>query len=295
MYAIGSRSGKHEIWKYSISSQSWSVSPTQPAPLMAPSIPYCSKHHALTVYQSQPVFIGGYVQKSVNNFTSSKRIYMFNEDCGWKEDVDVIPPLPAIEDITLNFVSASSEGNHLIVAWEEGGEVKLLCFDGQKWKRREGPRWSNNGVYKISLIIRKGIVVLTQHCSLTLSTIHRATLETLFADASPSDAASPSNVVIWKEMTNDNPPNLSNFTILGEQCIIVAAVVNANPAPVTLDALVMTFKSFGYWNMIKKFEFCCQPDACLSIVSLSGEMLLVMGMLKTQPGTIQKQFVFLKR
>ena len=150
VYAKGMSDSKRTPWKYSISKNSpWSQLPLPPNLEIG--------KYVLTTYRSQLVWIGGTVPIAKYELKVSNTIFVLEEGKGWKGGI--IPPLP--EELNLNNLLATSDGEYLIVTCREGDKVKLLIYDGHEWKQRDGP--DLEGWMVGCIIAHKGTVFLTEH------------------------------------------------------------------------------------------------------------------------------------
>ena len=70
-----------------------------------------------------------------NQEEANKKVFIYEQDKGWKEDITSIPPVPWPDDLCHWYLSASGDDNYLIMA----DESKLLIFDGHQWQQRDGP------------------------------------------------------------------------------------------------------------------------------------------------------------
>ena len=68
-----------------------------------------------------------------NQEEANKRVFIYEQDEGWKEDTSV-PPLP--DGLLYSWhLYASGNDNFLVVAYDS----KLLVFDGYQWQQKDGP------------------------------------------------------------------------------------------------------------------------------------------------------------
>ena len=130
VFTNGSRANDNlNIWKYSIAKNS--MSPLS-YPLVAVDVSD-TDYMAITTYQSQLLWIG----KS-DRYNDNIKVFALDEATeSWREIMQDIPQLAHThESPIINFVSAASEGNYLVVIESMGHHgLSMLLFNGQEWRR----------------------------------------------------------------------------------------------------------------------------------------------------------------
>ena len=238
----------------SISSCSWS-------PLPIPHGLRCDmfgESYVLATYQGQLYWIGGEISESNNKIVPSKKIFVFDEEDGWKED-STIPPLPIAPTISMsNNVSASSEGKYLVLAWGKNNQIKIVLYDGKEWKVSDGPvRSETTG--KIDVMIHNQIVFLMDHSANRWrdSGFYKASVESLTGR--------------WEYLKNI-PYEHSNLAVFGD------CLVTATENPICMLAYI---PGSNRWiqlcdlNSEMLYSSLCTPAP--SIIGLSCGTLLLMG------------------
>ena len=172
--------------------------------------------YILTSYRSLLVCIGGYIYNHEScKYMKNNKVYALTRD-GWRDNI--VSPIQDSDEVPFGKVSASSEGEILIMAWEESCMVKLMYFDGQQWKKAEGPQCRSSGV-RINLIIHKGAVFLTAQRDAVHSTIYKAPVESALSDTYDYSR------IVWNEVQGTlysyGLSYLSNLTVLGERIVIL--------------------------------------------------------------------------
>ena len=286
VYVRGASSGQpgfeqQKLWQYSISDHEWSSLPT-PIEKM--------HHYALVSYQSQLLYIGGYISPSVNNtYPINKEVFVLDGD-GWNKH-GTIPDLDR-RDIRFYDVSAASdsEGNHIILAWKTNERVKILYYDGKTnaWKPDiNGPKCTGSG--RVDVTIHKGAMFLTDQHGVSSSKIHKTILEHSLADGADPDQEWEE--ICWSGGYRRLFSYLSNVTIFGEHVVVLqpkplqplkvpptCGTPNVNPTLLTLESRAeqsgsMVLKEWGQFA-----QYLWQPNMYVSIVGLPDNTLLVIGM-----------------
>ena len=158
IYTKGMSDGKGTAWKFYIPTKSWSPIPSPPG--------ISADDYALAIYRSQLVWIGGRVHTG-NKTESNKKIFVYEQGNGWKEDTNLIPSIP--DDVSLYWrLFASGDDKYLIAAQES----KLLVFDGEQWQLKDGPERDIRSV----LVHHSTLYLISQGCS-----FYKASMQSLLA------------------------------------------------------------------------------------------------------------------
>ena len=173
IYVQGYSNQLHIIWNYSISRNSWSPLPYPEECL--------SDRVTIVAYQSRLLLIAALYKISDYGKNLSRlgnKVLTLSSDGSWEEDV--ISPLP--DDLFLLNMFACSEGDILIVAWKPTNfHVKLLFYDGDTWKMRDGP---NRAIRNDSNIIICDQVVFLTNCE-EYPLFHKISLSELQSASTP--------------------------------------------------------------------------------------------------------------
>ena len=131
VYTNGSRGNDNlNIWKYSIAKNAMSPLSYPHYAIDVPDTDYL----AITTYQSQLLWIG-----KCDRYNDNIKVFALEDEATdtWKEIMQDIPQLDHTQQSPIiNFISAASEGNYLVVIESMGYHgLSMLLFNGQDWKR----------------------------------------------------------------------------------------------------------------------------------------------------------------
>ena len=161
------------IWNYSISRNSWSPLPYPEECL--------SDRVTIVAYQSRLLLVAALYKISDYGRKLHKlgnEVLTLSSDGNWEKDV--ISPLP--DDLFLLNMFACSEGDILIVAWKPTDfHVKLLFYDGDTWKMRDGP---DRAIRNDSNIVMCNQAVFLTSCEEYLI-FHKVSLSELQSTSTP--------------------------------------------------------------------------------------------------------------
>ena len=160
IYIQGSNSnGSDEIiWKYSISKRAWSpITPPEDVDIY---------HSLIAAYQSQLLLVGAKLNQAL-------KVYHFDEENGWSEMKNIVIPSDDNRQSPSD-LAVTSEGNNLFISWFKDYRFKVLIFDGQNWKKVEGPEYNTR--VRPSAIAHEGTLYLSD---LNLNSIYSVPLNSL--------------------------------------------------------------------------------------------------------------------
>ena len=263
----GSRSKSNiKIWKYSISKNTL-TSVSYPTSLVDSVL---SNEHTLIDYQSQLLWIG-----NRDRNTNSLAIFTPRND----EEVD------SWEEIMPNFseemlrhktlptwsfgLSSTSDGRYLVVIVSEPQLLSILIFDGQEWRRRDGPDCTAPTHGRPDAIIHDGIIFL-----ITYKGFYKISLEDIVATSNPQ----------WKPLTTiatmlSRRTNLTSF----DGRVVVLTPGNGYVCVLAYESVLDT------WIMLEKLE-CHISWVIPTILGLPDGCLLIFGVVSDKQATQIPQF-----
>lgn len=236
-------------WKYSTLVKSWS-------PLPSPTGVELD-YYALSTYDSKLVLIGGQVLVSTNRFIT---VYMLDEGNSWIEST-TIPNLPL--ENSGNILSAASQEKYLIIAWRSD-RVRLLLFDGSKWKEVEEPQQKHN-IWNLDVIIKDQRVYLLVHQNQNCCHLYCASVESLLGKVNDP----------WKLLKSLSGCETSNLTLFAGYLTIVAK----RP----FSVLILAPRRNNWISLCDLSREICKTTYVIempSIIGLSSGKLLLMGRIK---------------
>ena len=253
VYMIGSRSNNNEnIWKYSI--------PTSTLTLInyPPNVQtVAANRHTITSYQSQLLWIGeGDTSRTCNGLVVFALVD--EETHLWKQIMSksrkILQPHDMIMPIS---VSSTSEDKYLIVVVSEPQLLSVLIFDGQEWRRKDGPDCTAPTHGSIDTIIHDGTIFL-----ITYLGFYKISLETILAK---SDAQ-------WKTFRKI-PKACSNMTSFNNHIVVLTPRISYNDRYVH----ILAYESVSdTWIKLEELE-CHISWMIPSIMGLPGGRLLIFG------------------
>ena len=240
---------KETAWKFYIPTKSWSPIPSPPG--VDAQMP---NDYTLAVYRSQPVWIGGRVDTG-NKQECNRKIFVYEQGKGWKEDTKLIPSIP--DDIILFYWNLFASGNdkYLIVAHES----KLLVFDGKQWRQKDGPERDMRNI-----LVHHG----------TLYFIIKKNQEDFFCKASMQSLL-VANDYDWKMLKLPYAHEYSSLTLVGDHITMVASI----------GTISRTFRVLGFSSASDSWIGLTQlnPNYRSNILSVVGQpngTLLLMVMME---------------
>lgn len=256
IYMNGSRSNSVKLWKYSISKNTFNKI-EYPIALLNSVL---NNEHTIAEYQSQLLWIG----KCFNEIAIFKVRNNEGMD-SWKEIT------PNFEFSALSArsagISSVSEGKYLVIVISEPRLLSVLIFDGQEWRRRDGPDCIASTHGKPDVIIHDGSIFL-----MTYKGFYKASLDSILATNNPQ----------WKSLTTVIKMTRSNLTSFDGQIVVL---IPGNG----YVRILMYESTLDTWIMLEKLE--CH--ICWVIPTIAGFCggLFIFGVV---PQAMQTQFNILE-
>ena len=252
VYTKGRSDNKATAWKYYIPTKSWSQ-------LSSPQVVEADNYYVLAVYRSRLVWIGGKLRiRNSQKDEVNKKVFVLEQGKGWKEDTSFVLPLPDDVSLSLN-LSAAGDDKFLVV----GSRSKLVIFDGQQWKQRDGLECD-----KGSILVQNGTLYLIAKENYQ-SSFSKAPLQSLLIKKEY-------DMSIWK--TLKIPNERSSLTVVGGHITIAARA-----SSYTLCVLGFSSNSDS-WLELTEIELKSQFRTTPHIIGLPNQSLLLMGMIKVGLG-----------
>lgn len=165
------------------------------------------------------------------------------------------------------------------MAWEENSKIKLMYFDGQQWKKAEGPQCSSAGA-RINIIIFKRDIFLTAQYGAVRSSIYKSSVDSALSDTTDCSR------IVWHEvhgtLYSDRLSYISNLTVLGERIVMLDPQYQPHGQAITTRRMTLfaTDHSEVSWEKLGELEvkqIQWHTDTYLSIIGVSNRKLLVIG------------------
>jgi hypothetical protein len=259
VYMIGSRSNNNEnIWKYSISRNTLTLIRYPPNVQTVTAV-----RHTIVPYQSQLLWIG----KGDNSVVLNNNLIVFalvdEETHSWKEFMSESREILQHGKWPIS-VSSTSEDKYLIIVITEPQLISVLIFDGQEWRRRDGPDCAAPNYGMIDIIIQDGTIFLT-----TKLGFYKISLETALARSNTQ----------WKPLRKiPNCGRYSNMTTFNDHIVVLT------PRKLYYDNRVhiLAYKSASdTWIILEELE-CHISWIIPSIMGLPDGRLLIFGVVPDQ-------------
>ena len=257
MYTRGSSDNKDVIWKYSLSSYSWSPLPTPPG--------FESyQKYALTVYDDQLIWIGGKKKVPPHTLVTNSVVFSFDENSGWTEVENSSLSLPT-KIGSYRYISATSHKNYLVVAWRESSKISIMIFDGKEWREIE----DENGIFEdgygdMDIVINNGTIYLLDHSDPW--SLYSASIKSL-------------DSISWQRL-NCHIYQASNLTVFGEVLIVVTK---------TPPGILAFLPCSDKWIAVSE-EFSYVSDIPRVVYFPNEKSLLLMGRIKTDESNRYPKF-----
>lgn len=264
------------VWQYSVKENIWS-------PYSQPNLNGFT-NFTLTTYQSQLACIGGSMLSDDGKLIASKHIFILNEDSEWKDDI--VPPIPENENVPFrDGVSASNDGIHLFLAWQEEKKTQILHYDGQgKWERKLGSDCKSNESH-IEISIIEGVIFLTEYSEYMSTVIYKASVTSFHSGVAdlPEHFGKVWEEISWASGLHTKPLRFfSNLIVCGENRIVfLCPLISRKDTTAALFRLYVINDSV-YWNKVSCLGIEWLPTTSPSIFSLSDGTLMVMGYIQDQ-------------
>ena len=248
-YTKGRSDGKETAWKFYIPTKSWSPIPSPPGVV--------ANDYALAVYRSQLVWIGGRVDTG-NEQESNRKIFIYEQGKGWKEDTKLVPSIP--DDISFYWnLFASGNDKYLIV--HVAHKSKLLVFDGKQWQQKDGP-----GCDMRSILVHHG----------TLYFIIQTDQGDFFCKASMQSLLAGGNDSDWEMQKLPHVHEYSSLTLVGDHIAMVASI-----GTISRTLCVLGFSSASdSWIGLTQLIVNHRHFNILSVVGQPNGTLLLMVMME---------------
>ena len=252
VYMIGSRSNNNEnIWKYSILKNT----------LMPISYPpntqtVSADQHTITSYQSQLLWIG-------KGDTDNSILVLFalaDEQINYSWKQIMLKSKEILPQMTLpTSISSTSEDEYLIVVVREPQLLSVLIFDGQEWRRRDGPDCTAPTHGRIDIIINNGTIFLTTYMG-----FYTISLKAILAT---SDALGQ-----WVTLTKIPKETYSNMTSFYNYTVVLTRKYYSDSC---VCVLAYEYVS-DTWIILEELE-CCISWMIPTIMGLPDGRLLIFG------------------
>jgi hypothetical protein len=191
-----------------------------------------------------------------NKEEGNKKIFVFEQDKGWKEDTSV-PPLP---DGLLYcwHLFASGDDKYLVVAHDS----KLLMFDGQQWQQKDGPERD------MRILIHCGTLYLVIQDNRGGS-FCKISVQSLLAE----------NDYDWEMLKLPSASDIkySYLIVVGDHITMVASIAICSGLSRTLCVLSLSSTS-NSWIELTQLDH--DHNRIPSIVGFPNGKLLLMGLIK---------------
>ena len=204
---------------------------------------------------------------SGNQEEASKKVFVFEQDKVWKEDITFVPPLPVSLLYRNWHLFASGDDDYLVVAYDS----KLLVFDGQQWQQRDGPK--------------RDMCVLV-HCG-ALHLIIQEDGGGSFCKVSMQSLLAENNYNWDSEMTKlpyASDIKYSSLTLVGDHVTMVASIYSGAGMSRTFCILSLSSASDS-WIGLTQLSLDCYGIP--SIVGCPNGTLFLMGLMKTKDSQSQ--------
>ena len=242
IYTKGMVDGKQTAWKYCIPTKSWSPMPSPPG--------VDADDYVLAIYRSQLVWIGGRVHNE--NHESNKKVFVYEQDKGWKENTSV-PPLP-VGLLNRWCLFASGDDNFLVVAYDS----MLLVFDSQQWQQKASPKRD------VCVLLHCGELYL-----ISQGHIYKASMQSLLAENDHD--------WVMSKLPCAYETHTSSLTLAGDYVMVVVLINNGFSHTLYILSLSSTSDS---WIVVTQLtHYCCGVP---SIVGCPTGKLLLLGLMDPQ-------------
>lgn len=213
-----------------------------------------ASQHAITSYQSQLIWIG-------NGDISGYNLVVFSlvdeETHLWKEIMSKSREIIQHRMCPIS-ISSASEDKYLIIVISEPLLMSVLIFDGQEWRRRDGPECTAPIHGITDTIIHDGSIFL-----MTRLGSYEISIETILAKRDSR----------WKKLGTIPKKIYSNMTSFNDHIVVLAPRTNYHDNRFH----ILAYESVSdAWIILEELE-CYVSWMMPSIMGLPGGHLLILG------------------